>query len=154
MPNKKRTIFTKILIWRYKYISERQFILVLSVIVGFLAGLGTVLLKYLTLFIQSVLEGGFIRNYYYSLYFIFPIVGVWLVYLIKKNFVKFLYLKYSRDGGNRTHYTRLSTCVSDRRFNRSSTPQYVVLVRLELTTSTLSGWRSNQLNYKTLLIKL
>ena len=63
MPNKKRTIFTKILIWRYKYISERQFILVLSVLVGFLAGLGTVLLKYLTLFIQSVLEGGFIRNY-------------------------------------------------------------------------------------------
>ena len=55
MPNKKRTIFTKILIWRYKYISERQFILVLSVLVGFLAGLGTVLLKYLTLFIQSVL---------------------------------------------------------------------------------------------------
>jgi CIC family chloride channel protein len=88
MPNKKRTIFTKILIWRYKYISERQFILVLSVLVGFLAGLGTVLLKYLTLFIQSVLEGGVIRNYYYSLYFIFPIVGVWLVYLIKKNFLK------------------------------------------------------------------
>jgi len=76
MPNKKRSIFTKILIWRYKYISERQFILVLSILVGFLAGLGTVLLKYLTLFIQSVLEGGFIRNYYYSLYFIFPIVGV------------------------------------------------------------------------------
>jgi CIC family chloride channel protein len=61
---------------------------VLSILVGFLAGLGTVLLKYLTLFIQSVLEGGFIKNYYYSLYFIFPIIGVWLVYLIKKNFIK------------------------------------------------------------------
>ena len=58
MPNKKRSIFTKILIWRYKNISERQFILVLSILVGFLAGLGTVLLKYLTLFIQSVLKGG------------------------------------------------------------------------------------------------
>ena len=88
MSTKKRNIFTKILIWRYKYISERQFILVLSILVGFLAGLGTVLLKYLTLFIQSVLEGGFIKNYYYSLYFIFPIIGVWLVYLIKKNFIK------------------------------------------------------------------
>ena len=77
MSTKKRNIFTKILIWRYKYISERQFILVLSILVGFLAGLGTVLLKYLTLFIQSVLEGGFIKNYYYSLYFIFPIIGVW-----------------------------------------------------------------------------
>lgn len=88
MSTKKRNIFIKILIWRYKYISERQFILVLSILVGFLAGLGTVLLKYLTLFIQSILEGGFIKNYYYSLYFIFPIIGVWLVYLIKKNFIK------------------------------------------------------------------
>ena len=60
MPTKKRNIFTKILIWRYKHISERQFLLVLSIFVGFLAGLGTVILKYLTLFIQSVFEGGFI----------------------------------------------------------------------------------------------
>ena len=71
MPNKKRTIFTKILIWRYKYISERQFILVLSVLVGFLAGLGTVLLKYLTLFIQSVLEGGFHKKLLLLLVFYF-----------------------------------------------------------------------------------
>ena len=88
MPTKKRNIFTKILIWRYKHISERQFVLVLSIIVGFLAGLGTVILKYITLLIQSILEDGFIKNYHYSLYFIFPIIGVWLVYLIKKNFVK------------------------------------------------------------------
>ena len=88
MPTKKRNIFTKILIWRYKHISERQFVLVLSILVGFLAGLGTVILKYLTLLIQSILEGGFIKNYHYSLYFVFPIIGVWLVYLIKKNFIK------------------------------------------------------------------
>lgn len=88
MPTKKRNIFTRILIWRYKHISERQFVLVLSVLVGFLAGLGTVILKYLTLFIQSILEDGIIKNYHYSLYFIFPIIGVWLVYLIKKNFIK------------------------------------------------------------------
>ncbi len=88
MPAKKRNIFTKILIWRYKHISERQFVLVLSVLVGFLAGLGTVILKYTTLFIQSILEDGIIKNVHYALYFIFPIIGVWLVYLIKKNVVK------------------------------------------------------------------
>ena len=88
MPAKKRNIFTKILIWRYKHISERQFLLVLSILVGFLAGIGTVILKYLTLLIQSVLEGGFIKNYHHSLYFIFPIIGVWLVYLTRKNFIK------------------------------------------------------------------
>lgn len=88
MPTKKRNIFTRILIWRYKHISEHQFVLVLSVLVGFLAGLGTVILKYLTLVIQSILEDGIIKNVHYALYFIFPIIGVWLVYLIKKNFIK------------------------------------------------------------------
>jgi len=88
MSPKKRNIFTRILIWRYKHISERQFVLVLSILVGFLAGLGTVILKYITLLIQSILEDGIIKNVHYLLYFIFPIIGVWLVYLIKKNFVK------------------------------------------------------------------
>tara|TARA_R110002073_G_scaffold89852_1_gene212379 strand:+ start:4428 stop:6209 length:1782 start_codon:yes stop_codon:yes gene_type:complete len=88
MPTKKRNIFTKILIWRYKHISEHQFVLVLSILVGFLAGLGTAVLKWMTSLIQSILEGGFIKNYHYSLYFVFPIIGVWLVYLIKKNFIK------------------------------------------------------------------
>ena len=76
MPAKKRNIFTKILIWRYKHISERQFLLVLSIFVGFLAGLGTVILKYLTLLIQSVLEGGFIKNYHHSLYFILSLIHI------------------------------------------------------------------------------
>ncbi len=88
MTFKKRNIFTRILIWRYKYISERQFVLVLSVIVGLLAGLGTVVLKYITLAIQSILEDGIIKNIHYALYFIFPILGVFLVYLIKKNLIK------------------------------------------------------------------
>ena len=60
----------------------------LSIVVGFLAGLGTVVLKYITLLIQSILEDGVIKNVHYALYFIFPIVGVWLVYLLKKNFIK------------------------------------------------------------------
>lgn len=88
MPTKKRSIFTKILIWRYKHISERQFIYVLSILVGFLAGLGTVVLKYFTFLIQSILEGDYIKDYRYSLYFIFPIIGVWLVYVIKKYLIK------------------------------------------------------------------
>ncbi len=88
MSPKKRNIYTRILIWRYKHISERQFVYLLSIIVGFLAGLGTTVLKYLTLFIQSTLEDGIIKNYHYSLYFIFPIIGVLLVYLIKQYVIK------------------------------------------------------------------
>ena len=87
MPNFKN-IFKKILIWRYKYISERQFIYVLSVLVGVLAGFGTLILKYMTSFFQTILEGNFIKDIHYSLYFIFPIIGLYLVFQIKKKIIK------------------------------------------------------------------
>lgn len=84
MP-KPKNIFKKILIWRYKHISERQFVYVLSVLIGFLAGIGTLILKNMTSFFQTILEGKFIKDIHYYLYFIFPIIGLVLVYYIKKN---------------------------------------------------------------------
>jgi CIC family chloride channel protein len=83
-----KSIFKKILIWRYKYISERQFVYVLSILVGFLAGLGTFILKDLTFLIESVLQGNLIKDYRYTLYFIFPIIGLFLVYSMKKFIIK------------------------------------------------------------------
>jgi len=87
MP-KQKTLFKKILIWRYKHISEREFIYILSVFVGFLAGMGTLILKNLTFFFQDILEGKFIRDFHHSLYFIFPIIGLFLVYSTKKYLIK------------------------------------------------------------------
>lgn len=87
MPTKSK-LLKQVLIWRYKYISERQFIYVLSVLVGLLAGLGTAVLKNLTFFFENVLEGKFIKDFHYSLYFIFPIIGLVLVYYIKKKIIK------------------------------------------------------------------
>lgn len=87
MPTKN--IFLKqILIWRYKYISEQQFIYVLSILVGLLAGLGTAVLKNATFFFENILQGKFITDFHYSLYFIFPIIGLILVYFIKKKIIK------------------------------------------------------------------
>lgn len=83
-----KAILRKILIWRYKYIPERNFIYILSILVGFLAGLGTVLLKNLTHYIQLLLSINFLKNYQSSLYFIFPIIGLFLVYIIKKTWLK------------------------------------------------------------------
>ncbi|WP_298779831.1 chloride channel protein [uncultured Polaribacter sp.] len=87
MPTIKN-IFKKILVWRYKHISERQFLYVLSVLVGLLAGLGTAVLKNMTFFFQNILEGKFIADIHHSLYFIFPIIGLILVYYIKKKIIK------------------------------------------------------------------
>lgn len=87
MPTKKN-IFKKILIWRYRHISEREFIYILSVLVGFLAGVGTFILKDLTFLIEELIQDGLVKEYHYSLYFIFPIIGLILVYLIKKLVIK------------------------------------------------------------------
>ena len=85
---KPKTLLTKFLIWRYKYISERNFIYILSILVGFLAGIGTVLLKNFTHYIQLLLDLDFVKSFRSSLYFILPIIGLVLVYHIKKRFLK------------------------------------------------------------------
>ena len=87
MPTKNKYL-KQILLWRYKFISERQFVYVLSILVGLLAGLGTAVLKNLTFFIENVIEGKFIKDFHFSLYFIFPIIGLVLVYYIKKKIIK------------------------------------------------------------------
>lgn len=83
-----KKILKKILIWRYKHISERQFEYILSVFVGFLAGIGTLVLKNLTYFFEWVLEGNLIKDYHYSFYFLFPIIGLFVVHYIKKVILK------------------------------------------------------------------
>jgi len=84
MPTSLKNLLRKFLIWKYKYISERQFVYLLSVLVGLLAGLGTVALKNITHFIQSLLEGKFIKEIHTTLYFIFPVIGLFIVYLLVK----------------------------------------------------------------------
>ncbi len=78
----------KFLIWKYKHLSEQQFIYILSILVGFLAGIGTVTLKNLTHYIRLLFELDFLKNYQNSLYFIFPIIGLLLVYIIKQTWLK------------------------------------------------------------------
>ncbi|WP_242082998.1 chloride channel protein [Aestuariivivens sediminis] len=82
------SLLRQFLIWKYKHISEQNFIYILSVLVGFLAGIGTVSLKNLTHYIQLLFELDFFKNYQNSLYFIFPILGLLLVYIIKQTWLK------------------------------------------------------------------
>ena len=87
MPKTKK-LRKKFFRWRYKNLSNQQFIYLLSILVGFLSGLGTVAIKNLTHFIQSALNVDFIREYHLTFYFIFPIIGLVLVYLIQKFLLK------------------------------------------------------------------
>ncbi|WP_038266971.1 chloride channel protein [Zhouia amylolytica] len=88
MPNQKKSLLAKLLIWRAKHISHRQFILMLSVLVGFTSGVGALVLKNFTHFIQHLLEGNLVQYYHHAFYFIFPIIGFGIVYLIMKYVIR------------------------------------------------------------------
>ncbi|WP_298424071.1 chloride channel protein [uncultured Kordia sp.] len=83
MPTSKKSLFTRFLIWRYKHISNKNFVFILSVLVGLGSGLVAVTIKNITFWIQALLENGIIfsKN---QLYFILPLVGLFLVYLVLK----------------------------------------------------------------------
>ncbi len=83
MTDQLKRVFKRFLRWRYKNISNKTFTQILSVIVGFLAGLASVTLKNLTYFIESLLEKGIVFSDY-QLYFIIPIIGLTLVFIYVK----------------------------------------------------------------------
>jgi len=78
----KPTLLKRFLVWRIKHISHKQFIYIISIAVGFMSGVGAVLIKNVTHFIQLLLEGKLIEEYHTAFYFIFPIIGLTLTYLI------------------------------------------------------------------------
>lgn len=88
MAAAKKSWFTKFLIWRVKHISERQFIYFLSILVGFTSGVGAVILKNLTHFFQHLLEGNLVNYYHQAFYFVFPIIGLVIVYLVIKYIIR------------------------------------------------------------------
>ncbi|MFI1771127.1 chloride channel protein [Thalassobellus citreus] len=88
MPSNFKSLLRKFLIWKYKHISELQFVYILSILVGFLAGLGTVTLKNITHYIRLLFELSFFKNHQNTFYFIFPIIGLLLVYIIKQTWLK------------------------------------------------------------------
>lgn len=85
---KQVPILQRFLLWKTKHLSEQQFTLILSAVIGFIAGLGAVVIKNLTHFIQHLLEGEFIANYYNAFYFVFPVIGLALVYFIIKKIIR------------------------------------------------------------------
>lgn len=87
MQGQKKTLLTRFFIWRHKNISNKNFLYILSIFVGLLAGLAALIIKSLTFFIQTFLEKGIVITQYH-LYFILPLIGLLLVYLISKHIFK------------------------------------------------------------------
>ncbi len=77
----------RLLKWRSRNISERQYVYLLSFVVGILSGLAAVLLKNTLHYTHLLINNGFgfIGNYY--LYFITPLLGIFLTILFVKYIV-------------------------------------------------------------------
>lgn len=82
----QKNLVKNFLKWRYRHISNKTFVHIMSLVVGFLAGLVAVTLKNTTYLIQSLLKAGIIFSEN-QLYFILPIIGLALVFL----YVKFVH---------------------------------------------------------------
>jgi CIC family chloride channel protein len=80
--------------WRLKHISDRHFMLILSVIIGLAVGLAAVVIKNSVHFIQKLLTGWFAESYENLLYIAYPAVGILIVMI----FIKFILRKPVGDG--------------------------------------------------------
>ncbi|UGU17259.1 chloride channel protein [Sinomicrobium kalidii] len=88
MPKHEKSLLTRFLIWRAKHISQRHFIIILSILVGFTSGMGAVVLKNFTHFIQHLLENNLVQYYHHAFYFVFPIIGLTITYLLMKYVIR------------------------------------------------------------------
>ena len=88
MKNRASEILRRFLIWRIRHVSQKNFIMALSVIVGVLAGIGAVTIKYAVHFVERIVHMNFIENYGHYLYFLFPLFGLTLAVLFMKFVLK------------------------------------------------------------------
>ena len=72
MTPKPKSLLGKFLLWRAKHISQDRFVLMLSVLVGFITGLVAVILKNTTHFIQELVRSDYLDQYFNLYYFAFP----------------------------------------------------------------------------------
>lgn len=78
-PMKKRdSLLKRFLIWRVRHISNRQFINMLSILVGISVGIAAAIIKNAVLFTQNFIDNGFAKEYHKYFYFGLPAVGITL----------------------------------------------------------------------------
>lgn len=74
--------------WRLKHLSESQYMIILSIPTGLLAGLAAVIIKNLTHFIKDIVTKGSTDEYSNVLYFVYPAIGIFLTIIFLKWIVK------------------------------------------------------------------
>ena len=88
MQNGFNQILKKILIWRIRHISDKRFVLILSVIIGILAGFAAVIIKNLVHLIKHLLTHQFAIEIHNYLFFVYPAIGIFLTIIFTKYIIK------------------------------------------------------------------
>ena len=79
----------RFILWRYRHMSMRQFLILCSIVIGVAGGVSSVLLKnmthYIQYFVEDILVGKWGIN---GFYFAFPIIGISLTLLVVKYIIR------------------------------------------------------------------
>ena len=121
MEKEKRSLFQRLLLWRERNIKEKQFILILSFLVGIFTAITALILKMLIHWIQNFLTNNFNTTEANYLYLVYPVVGIFLAglfvrYVVKDDIshgvTKILYAISRRQGRIKRHNTWSSVIAS------------------------------------------
>ena len=121
MEKEKKNLFQQFLLWREKNIKEKQFILILSFLVGIFTAFTALILKMLIHWIQNFLTDNFNTTEANYLYLVYPVVGIFLAGLFVRHIVKddishgvtkILYAISRRQGRIKRHNTWSSVIAS------------------------------------------
>jgi CIC family chloride channel protein len=88
MPEEKVSLMQRFIAWREANIKEKQFILILSFLVGVFTAVAALLLKFLIHTIQNFLTNNFNTTEANYLYLVYPIIGIFLAGWFVRNIVK------------------------------------------------------------------
>ena len=83
---KSNNLLVKFLIWRIKHIPNKNFILILSGVIGIVTGFAAVSVKTSVHYIQDFLTSSFDIKYANYLYIGYPLIGILLTLFIAKFF--------------------------------------------------------------------
>ena len=88
MHEKISALLNQVIEWRTRHINNKQFTLILSLAVGFLAAVAASILHTLIKQIQHLLTVGFDIDGFNWLYLIYPVIGIFLTSLFVRYIVR------------------------------------------------------------------
>ncbi|MBS2211156.1 chloride channel protein [Carboxylicivirga mesophila] len=159
--NKINQIIGKVLIWRVKHISQKHFILLLSLLVGIFSGLAAVTLKNAVHHTHHFLTENFSLDKGNYLFLAYPMIGILITILIIKFFVKdslghgvtkILYAISKKGGHIKSHnnYSSIITSTFTIGFGGSVGAEAPIVLTGASIGSSLG--RLFRMNYKTIIL--